>query len=50
MPLTSHLLYFYSFRRFLESQPRPHNVNQSIRILFETEKRMVIKQLAGTQS
>lgn len=50
MPLTSHLLYFYSFRRFLENQERPNNVNQSIRTLFETEKRMVIKSLAGKSS
>ena len=46
MPLMSHLLYFYSFRRFLENQARPNNVNQSIRTLFETEKRMLIKELS----
>jgi len=41
-----HLIYWYTFHRFLESKYRPMGVNQHIRILFETEKRMLVKQLS----
>jgi len=42
----THLIYWYSFHRFLESKHRPMHANQHIRNLFETEKRMLLKQLS----
>lgn len=38
-----HLIYWYTFRHFLENHPRPLGVNEGIRALLATEKRMLRK-------